>query len=361
MSTSSAAAAPPSHSFSVERVRGFIERAGAASGLREENLRRFVDGVLLADMRGIDSHGVYRVPFYCRGLVNGDLNPEATLRRVRGRGATELVDADNGLGVIVGQLGMLRAIDMAREFGVGIVAIANSNHAGILAAPALLAADAAMVGYFVSNAPALMAPWGGREAMLSNSPFAWAIPARPDPVVLDMACSNVARGRIRLAAQRDERIPLDWAIDADGAPTDDPHRAMEGLVMPMAGYKGYGLALINEILAAVLPGAVLSVDVSRRFLVEGARSFDAWGIGHLAMAMDISAFQEPSDFMDRVDGLVERIRTSEVAPGHERIMVPGEPESRVQRKREVEGIPISVPVLAQLREFADEFRLEPLS
>jgi LDH2 family malate/lactate/ureidoglycolate dehydrogenase len=261
--------------------------------------------------------------------------------------------------VIIGQIAMDRAVEMARDFGIGIVAVRNSNHAGMLAAHVLRASKAGMIGYFVRNAPALMAPWGGREALLSNSPFAWAIPSRDDPIVLDMACSAVARGRIRLAAQRNMRIPLGWAIDERGAPVEDAHAAMRGMVLPMAGYKGYGLAIVNEVLAAVLPGATLSMNVSTAFLRENATSHDSWGVGHLAIALDVSAFEDPTVFRDRVQQLIEKVRSSQLAPGHERIMVPGEPEAKTRRSRFATGIPISSAVLEILRTFSSEFQINP--
>jgi len=341
-------------------VRAYTRRCAVWAGVEGTDLDLFVEGVVGADLRGIDSHGVFRVPFYARGLRSGDLNPRPNLRRLRGRGATELLDADNGLGVVVGQRAMRRAVELALEHGIGLVGVTNSNHAGMLACHVLHATDAGMIGSFTSNAPALMAPWGGRTAMLSNSPFAWAIPSRPDPIVLDMACSNVARGRIRLAASRDQPIPPDWATDADGAPTTDPHAAMEGLVLPIAGYKGYGLALVNEILAAALPGAILSVDVSRRFLAEGATSLDSWGVGHLAMAIDVAAFGEPAVFVDRVAGLADRIRASATASNAERILLPGDLELEAQRARERDGIPMTPALLGQLRAFADEAGVDPI-
>jgi LDH2 family malate/lactate/ureidoglycolate dehydrogenase len=344
----------------VEDVRDFIERAGIKAGLRDDHLSRFVTALLETELRGVDSHGVYRVPFYCRGLASGALNPDPVVTRIRGRGATEVIDADNGLGVIVGQVAMDRAVTLARDFGVGIVAVRNSNHSGMLAAHVLRAAEAGMIGHFLSNAPALMAPWGGREALLSNSPFAWAIPTGRDPIVLDMATSAVARGRIRLAAQRKERIPIGWAIDAHGMAAEDPHDAMAGVVLPMAGYKGYGLAFVNEILAAILPGATMSMDVSKAFLEEGATALDAWHIGHLAVALDVAAFEAPDVFTARVRHLVDEIRASAPASGTERIMVPGEPEAATRSVRLEHGIPISGPVLEVLRTFADEIGIEPL-
>lgn len=357
----SAPATPESEAVIVPpgALQAFIERAGRQAGLDGVDLGLFVSALLETDLRGIDSHGVFRVPFYCRGLASRALNPAPRVERIRGRGATEVVDADNGLGVIVGQVAMDRAVAMARDFGIGIVAVRNSNHSGMLAAHVMRAAAAGMVGYFVSNSPALMAPWGGREAMLSNSPFAWAIPATDYPIILDMACSAVARGRIRLAAQRNERIPLGWAIDAHGMPAEDPHEAMKGVVLPMAGYKGYGIAFINEVLAAVLPGATLSMDVSKAFLREGATALDSWGIGHLAVAIDVSAFEDPERFAVRVDHFVSAVRGSGLAPGYDRIMVPGEPEVLTRRHRLEHGVPLSGAVLQVLRSFSRDVGIAP--
>jgi len=355
--TGSATPVGTARRFAPAAVESFIRRAGAAAGVAGRDLEWFVDGLLLADLRGIDSHGVYRVPFYCRGFTSGSLNPAPTLRHLRSRGATAVLDANNGLGVITGQNAMVRAIDLARTYGVGIVAVTNSNHAGMLAAHVAHASRAGMVGWFVSNAPALMAPWGGRDAMLSNSPFAWAIPCRPDPIVLDMACSSIARGRIRIAAMRDGEIPEGCAIDADGVPTTNARRAMDGLVLPAGGYKGYGIALVNEILSAVLPGAMLSVDVSRQFLAADARALDSWGIGHLAVAIDPSAFQDPGEFVDRVTELAARVRRSRPAAGVDKVLLPGDPELAEQRVRESAGIPISANIVHQLNEFAEEIHI----
>jgi LDH2 family malate/lactate/ureidoglycolate dehydrogenase len=230
----------------------------------------------------------------------------------------------------------------------------------MLAAHVLHASAEGMLGWFVSNAPALMAPWGGREAMLSNSPFAWAIPSRPEPIVLDMACSSIARGRIRIAALRGEEIPDGCATDANGRPTTNAQRAMEGLVLPAGGYKGYGIALVNEIISAVLPGATLSVDVSRQFLAADATEQDAWGVGHVAVAIDPTAFLDQGAFQDRVTALAQRIRASAAVPGGGPVLLPGDPELSEQRRREADGIPVAANVIEQLGAFADELQIEPL-
>lgn len=346
---------------SAEALAAFVDRAGRRVGLEGDDLGLFVDAITETDLRGIDSHGVFRVPFYCRGFANGAINARPKVRTKRSFGATRLLDADNGLGVIIGQRAMVQAVDLARDHGIGLVAVRNSNHSGMLAMHVLRASREGMIGWFVSNAPALMAPWGGREPLLSNSPFAYAIPTGTEQaIVLDMACSAVARGKIRLAAQKNERIPLGWAIDADGMPVEDAHAAMKGAVVAMAGYKGYAIAFVNELLSAALPGAKLSMDVSRSFLKEGATALDSWGVGHLAMAINIKAFADPAEFEGRVARFVEEIHKSPLAAGHERILVPGEPEFIAHQERAITGIPLAGSIVRSLRTFAADIGIEAL-
>jgi len=325
-----------------------------------EDALLFVDGIVEADLRGISTHGIYRLPVYARGFRTGAINPRPTLSVLRERAATMLVDADNGLGVVVGQRAMDLAVGLARASGLGAVGVRNSNHSGMLAVHVLRAAGQDMIGQFLSNTPALMAPHGGRESVMSNSPMAWAIPTSTWPIVLDMATSAVARGRIRLAAQRNERIPSGWAVDRDGYPAEDAHAAMTGTVLPMAGHKGYGLALVNEILAAALPGARLGFDVPRGFLAEGAQSLDSWGIGHLAIAISIDAFGDVDSFKAAVDRYRNAIVSSRRAAGTDRIFVPGEMEHGYRENAISTGLRIPADVLRSLDALAEELDIEPL-
>jgi L-2-hydroxycarboxylate dehydrogenase (NAD+) len=343
-------------------LQTFARAAGQHAGLEESTVELFANSLVEADLRGIDTHGVVRTPAYVDGYLRGYLNPKARLRRIRGRGAVAVYDADNGLGGIVGQQAMDLAVELAREHGVGYVAVRNSNHAGMLAQHVLRAVDAGMAGYFVSNGPPVMAAWGGRDPMVSNNPMAYGFPAGRYPaVVLDMACSAVARGKVRQAAQNDVAIPADWAIDADGHPTTDPHAAMRGLVLPMAGYKGYGIAIVNELLSAVLPGALLSADVSSAFLREGAEALDSWQVGHLAVALDIDTFADRADYLRRTDELIERCKGSRLAPGVTEVLVPGEPEWRRRDERLRTGIPVSATTRALLDQAATRWGIEPLA
>lgn len=346
---------------SVDDARAFVSRAARSAGMPDEDADLFVDGLVEADLRGHWSHGVVRIPPYVRALAAGVVNPTPRVDTVRRFGATALLDGDNGHGVVVGQVATDRAVDLAREHGAGIVAVRNSNHTGMLATHVLRAAHRNMIGYFTSNGPAIMAPHGGREPRMGNAPFAYAIPRRTgDPIVLDMASSQVARGKVRMHADRGEPIPEGWAIDERGVPTRDAAAAMRGSVVPMAGYKGYGIALVTEILASVLPGAALSVEMPRAFLEAGSSMLDSWGSGHLAMAINLEAFSDPEDFKSEVDRLVTYMKGTPLAEGADSILVPGEPEWNTRRHRVRNGIPLNATVASQLDAFAQEIGIEPL-
>lgn len=339
--------------FEADELQRFVREASLRAGVPEEQLPYLADALVEASLRGIDTHGVYRLPAYVRGFLAGQINPAPEVRVVQGRGATTVLDGDNGLGVVVGQLAMDTAVASARQHGTGVVAVRNSNHSGMLAIHVMRATSARMIGHFVSNAPPFMAPWGGVEATLSNGPIAWAIPrAGADPIVLDMACSAVARSRVRLAATEGREIPLGWALDADGRPTRDASEAMEGSIVPMAGHKGYCLAVINEVLAGALTGARLASEMSTSFLAEGATTLDSWGAGHFAQAIDVEAFGAAGAFESRVDQLALSLRGSATPPNE--VLLPGEPETRTRDERLRSGVPLSPQVVEQLDLLASE-------
>jgi len=354
MSGGSVVPAPDSRGVEAGRLTAFVRTAGRQAGLGEEDADFLGDGLVNAEMRGVSSHGVARLPAYIRGFAAGHLNPRPTLAIVRERAAAVTLDGDNGLGLVVGQRAMDIAVEKAKACGVGVVAVRNSNHSGMLAQHALRAAEQKAVGYFTSNGPALMALWGGRTPVVSNNPFAYAVPrSSGPPIVLDMACSAAARGRIRLAAGRGEPIPAGWALDADGVPTTDARSAMAGTVLPFGQHKGSGLAVINELLAAALPGAALSVSVSRAFLEEGATTLDSWGIGHLAIALDVAAFDDPEAYGRRVEQFVERAHSS-----GDDVLLPGELEHRRREECLAVGIPLAATTRRELRRLADEIGVE---
>jgi LDH2 family malate/lactate/ureidoglycolate dehydrogenase len=345
----------------VDSVRTFVTRAAQHAGVPAEDQRLFVDSLVEADLRGVDTHGIVRVPAYVRGFVQELVNPRPQLEVVRRRGATAVLDADNGLGGVVGQRAMDLALEIAAEHGVGMVSVRNSNHAGMLAQHVLRASEVGKIGYFVSNGPAVMPAWGGRDPAISNNPVAYAFPrAGADAIVFDMACSAIARGKLRRAALNDESIPLGWAIDENGEATTDPHAGMRGLVLPMAEHKGYGLAVVNELLSVALSGALFSFEVSRAFLGEGATALDAWQVGHLVAAIDVEAFVERAEYDAGVQRLVDRLKSSSPAAGFAEVLLPGELESRLRAERITAGLPVPANTMRLLDEAAAEFGIEPL-
>jgi LDH2 family malate/lactate/ureidoglycolate dehydrogenase len=343
---------------SAADVFAFSRAVGERCGLPGDHLDLFAAGIVEADLRGLPSHGLFRLPMYARGFRSGNINPTPALRETGESPGLRLVDADNGLGVIVGQLAMDRAIELASELGTAAVSVRNSNHSGVLAIHVVRAARAGMIGFFTSNAPALMSAWGGQEAVLSNSPFAYAFPTGGEPLVVDMACSAVARGRIRYAASGGQPIPLGWALDADGRETTDAVAAMEGQILPMANQKGSGLAVANEILSACLSGSRLSKDVPRDFLRNGADTLDSWDVGHLALALNIGAVRAPSEFLADVDELASAVHALTPRQGFDRVRLPGEVETESAERLGRLGVPVSAATLRSVERLEAELGLE---
>lgn len=314
------------------------------AGEAEEIAATLVD----ADLQGIASHGVLRVPDYVRRLESGRMRPETHLTVARETAATALVDGGGGWGATVARRCMHLAVDKALRSGVAWVAARNSNHFGTAGRWAKLAADEGLIGLCCCNAPPTVVPFGSRQPSLGTNPIAVAVPlAAEDPLVLDMASTPVARGRIVLAARAGEPIPPGWAIDADGQPTTDPRAALVGALLPIAGPKGSGLALIVDVLCGVLTGGSFGPDVAG---VEGHE-----GCGQCFAALDVAAFTDPPDFAGRMARRVRQVRESPPAPGIDRPRTPGEPESERRRERRLHGIPVATDLAAELSTLAPGF------
>lgn len=346
----------------VPDLRAYVERAGTRAGVPAAQLGLFVDSFVEADLRGVGTHGVTRIPAYVRAFLQGIINPAPALEVIRRSPATALVDADNGLGMVTGQLAMDLAIELASVAGVGVVSVRNSNHSGMLAVHVLRAAEAGLIGFFTSGGAAIMTPWGGMEPRLSNGPFAWALP-RVDgqrPVVVDMASSASARGKIRQIATAGGQIPAGWALDAEGNETTDARAAMGGVVLPMAAHKGYGIGFVNEALSDVLAGAALAVDTPRAFLAEGATVLDSWKIGHFAMAFDPAVFVGTEAFAAGMERLVDSVRSTRLAAGASEILLPGEPEWRRRDESMRDGVRLPEGTVRALEAFALEIGIPGL-
>lgn len=347
--------------YSPRGVAAFGAAVLRAVGTRPRDADTIMGFLVEANCRGIDSHGVARLPFYARRIVKGVMNARPRPRVVRARGACALWDADNGLGVLVGQGAMAHAVRLARRFGSGTVVVRNSNHYGAAGMHCEIAAARGMIGLSTSNGEACLPPWGGRRPFFSNNPFALAAPTRSAPVVVDFATSAAARGNIMLARQTGTPIPEGWALDADGRPTTDPAAAMAGSLVPIAGPKGYALAMALDILCGLLGGEAYGPGVKSTF----TNWTEPTGTSHFFQAIDPGAFMSRHTFLNRMDEMVAGIAAAPRAEGAEPIRVPGERRHRLAADRRKHGIPLHPRIVDELhalvREVGARAVLKPLA
>jgi LDH2 family malate/lactate/ureidoglycolate dehydrogenase len=346
------------------RVREATARAWTTAvfgrvGMSPADAEVVSDNLVTADLRGVYSHGIMRVPTYVQRIQAGVVNPQAVPRVVREQGAVALWDGDNGMGQVVGLQAMDAAIARAGTDGTGLVLVRGSNHFGAAAHFALRAVPARCIGVaFTIGGTNIMAPWGAAEPLLGNNPFAMAVPAgRHDPLVLDMALSVVARGKIVWAMKTGQAIPEGWALDADGQPTTDPQAAYEGLVRPVGDYKGAGLAFMLGLITAALSGAAFGRDVTD-FYREFTRPQN---VGHAFAAVAIEAVTSFEAFCATVDAAIDLVHAARRSPGVDRVWVPGEPEAERARAQRERGIAYPAPVVAELNALGTTLGIGPLA
>lgn len=345
--------------YPAEHVRRFVARALEKVGLPPADAAEVARLMVLADLRGADGHGTFRLPQYVRRIRAGGINVRPRIRVVRETEAMALVDGDNGMGHLVMSFAARVAMAKAARQGVAWVGVRGSNHAGPAALYAMMPLERDMIGLYLAVGNANhMAPWGGVELLLSTNPIAVAIPALEEPpIVLDMATTVAAYGKVKTAAQRGEPIPEGWMIDRQGRPLTDPRRADEGSLLPIGGYKGYGLALVFGILAGTLNGARCGRDVVD-FNRDDVTPTDT---GQALAALQIEAFGPVEPFKRAVDRLVRDLRGSARLPGVERIHVPGDRSHATAQERAAHGIPLAPTLVAELARLADDLGIEPLA
>jgi LDH2 family malate/lactate/ureidoglycolate dehydrogenase len=335
--------------FSDPELRRFGEAVFLAHGLKQADARLVADGLVEADLRGLSSHGVARIPIYAERLRRGLVKPQPNIVVERVTPVAASVDGDDGMGFIVGKRAMEEAIAMAGQFGLGMAAVRRSTHYGMAALYVLQAIDAGYISLAFTNSSPAIPVWGGRSKFLGAAPFAAGAPGgKLGPYVLDMAMTVVARGKIRLAAQRGDPIPLGLALDGEGRPTTDAKKAFEGVCLPFGGHKGAALSMLMEILGGVFTGAALAGDVVNPYLdFSGPQN-----VGHFFLAIKPDLFMRRQEFEARMDTLVERAKACPRAEGFDEILMPGEPEARAKQERLQTGIPLSADIVAALREEA---------
>src|SRR5882757_908926 len=325
------------------RLKTFIHEAMTKLGLPDSDATTVAALMAEADLQGSDGHGVSRLPQYARRIKAGGFNVRPNIQVVREQAGMALLNGDNGMGHLVMKRAAEIAIEKARTTGIAWVSSQFSNHAGPASLYASMPLAHNMIGlYFAVGNANHLPPWGGLDMLLSTNPIAVAIPAGDErPIILDMATTVAAYGKVKTKAQRGETMPEGWMIDRQGKPLTDPTRADEGMLLPLggmeAGYKGYGLALVIGLLAGTLGGAAMGKDV----IDFNHDDSTITNTGQAIAAIDISAFGDVDAFKARVDMLVRDLRGSERMPGVDRIFVPGERSHETRVARLADGIPIN--------------------
>jgi L-2-hydroxycarboxylate dehydrogenase (NAD+) len=344
---------------SAEKLEAFTAKAFEAVGISKAEAASIAELMVRADLQGSEGHGVFRLPQYVRRIKGGAVNVKPDIRVEREAAGMALVNGDNGMGHLVMRYAADRAIEKARAAGVAWVGVKWSNHAGPASLYACMPAEHGMIGLYlaVGNANHLPA-WGGLDMLLSTNPIAVALPGGAEPaIVLDMATTVAAYGKVKTKMQRGEMMPEGWMIDREGRPLTDPKRANEGLLLPIGGYKGYGLALVFGLLAGTLNGAAMGRDV----IDFNADDRTATNTGHAIVAINVEAFQPLAEFQRSVDALVRDLRNSKTLPGVDRVRLPGEGSHAARADRTKNGIPLPAPLVAALNQVARELGIQPIS
>jgi LDH2 family malate/lactate/ureidoglycolate dehydrogenase len=341
----------------VQDMVGFTAEAFAATGVPQADARKAAEALVDADLHGTVTHGLKNLRNYVSALLDGRINPRPTMRDVGGGKAGRIITADNGLGHVAGHVGMARAIELAREYGVGTVMVRDSDHYGASGYWARLALRHNMVGFAFTTASPSVAPWGGKKGQVGNNPPAWALPSKvvasdadlpapeADSLFLDIALSVVAGNRLDIYKRRGEPIPAGWALDKDGEPTTDPFASAGpggGTYAPLADYKGSGMAIVMSAITSFLAGAPF--DDQRA--ATGSTN-------HWFAAYDIAQFVDPSQFSAEVAGVRERVQHNPPRRGFDKVLAPGDLENQNARNYSRDGIPYEQFTLDDLEWIAE--------
>lgn len=302
----------------IDTIKNISNEILIKLGVPNDDAGIIVDTIVYAHQRGKGTHGIGRLPIYARKIENGLMTAETKLRAVKDGSAVCLYDAENGFGQVAAYKGMEIAIEKARQYDVGVTGVRHSNNFGTAGFFVDLAAQNNMIGFVFANSSPAIAPPGGKTPIFGTNPIGIGFPGgrnRPT-VILDMAASNAARGKIRLAAKNGESIPADWALDSEGKPTTDPLEALKGSMVPIGGYKGFGLSLIVDVIAGLLTGSAFGGDVKPLDHKDGLSDY-----GHLLMAINIGFFLDSKEYLEKMEYLTKRVKEC----GEEnQIFLPGE-------------------------------------
>ncbi|KAK8051576.1 hypothetical protein PG993_002961 [Apiospora rasikravindrae] len=339
-------------------AQAFTEAVLRGNGAPPDHARTVAECLVAADLRGVDTHGVNRLPSYMARVRAGVLDATASPTLTQVTPAAAQVDGHNTFGAVAGSAAIKAAVGMARIYGIGMVSVKHSNHFGMSAWLVQKALDEGMMSLVFTNSSPALPAWGARSKLLGVSPIACGAPGGDDEsaFILDMAPSVAARGKVYKAKRRGEKIPLDWALDAEGRPTDDPTAALEGVMLPMGGPKGSALAIMMDVFSGVFSGSAFAGHVTNPY--DPSRPAD---VGHFLVAIKPDLFMSLADFRERMRYLYDRVvKESEPAAGVERVYFPGEIEQRMERERRLAGIPYVEAEVRALNEEARRVGADPI-
>ncbi len=340
----------------ISDLSEFTGRVLVSVGLPAQDAHRVATLIAEADALGADGHGVFRLPQYVKRIQSGGINTRPEIRTIQEHPATALLDGDNGMGHLVMSRAAEIAIGKAKTAGVAWVGARHSNHAGPASLYARMPLAHEMAGLYIAVGSANhLPPWGGIAMLLSTNPIAIAVPgAQGHDIVLDMATTNAAYGKVKIKAQRNESMPEGWMIDRRGNPLTDPKRADEGFLLPIGGPKGYGLALMFGLLAGSLNGAAFGKDV-----VDFNHDFSTLtNTGHLIVAVNVAGFADVPAFKAKVVEIWDLMKSSPLLPGFDEIRLPGERSAKIYQDRVANGVPLSPELQGALDQLADRLGVE---
>lgn len=338
---------------SYEDLKVFCKRAYMKAGVPDEEAQIVSDLLVRSDLRGIETHGVTRLPIYIKRLQKGYVRKRCKITFVKNKGPVAFAEAHGSMGHVVAYKAMQDAIEKAETFGIGWISVKDSGHFGVAGLFSMMAAEKDLIGYICSNSAPMMAPFGGRERIIGNNPLSYAFPAEQyQPVVLDLSCSVVSSGKLILCRKKGEKIPLGWAYDKNGLPTEDPYDGYEGggSLAPIGGHKGYGMVLAHEILTAVLTGGKWTKNI--KSLYEEDKT-GIQGTCHSFMALDPDCFLGREDFKKNMDAYIKEIKESNKAQDTQEILMPGEPEHQTEVERLQMGIPMAENTVKELKSLGE--------
>jgi LDH2 family malate/lactate/ureidoglycolate dehydrogenase len=337
-----------------QRLIEFATSVYTSVGMPEPDGRLVADTLVQADLWGHQSHGLLRLGWYLDRIRNGVMKPVTAPEFVVDAGSIAIIDGHDGVGHVLTMLATREAIKRSKAHGIAVVGVPSSNHFGTCMYYTLTGAREGCAMQLTSNGGPAMAPWGGRKKIVGTNPWSVAVPAgRHAPLVMDMANTGVARGKIYLARQKRQSIPLGWAIDAAGEPTTDPQAAIDGIILPMAEHKGYAIATIIDVLSGVLTGSGFLSQVHSPY-----KTAEKSNCGHLMIAMNIEAFQPLPAFNARMEEYIAELKSVPLAKGFDEVHYPGEIEAKNDTRNRREGLLLPDDTLTDLKRIAQETGLE---